>query len=222
MALGPQWLSARVPPQGSEHRPQQRRQQRNSVSRPPWHKHTHLPSRELPPLAPSLPASPASAGCVPVSRTADRAVPAAGAGVLPGVGGIPGVAPGVGVGVGGVPGVGGEVVRGPCPGPRGGSPSLTHSPDSLPLSRQSEARQRRQQRRRQRQRRELLVSSCCLGQVSAQGRAVHRCQGLCGSTAAPAAPIPSSGYSPCPLSRPSSFSSRDEGMTGPSGCSSLA
>lgn len=159
---------------------------------------------------------------VPVSRTADRAVPAAGAGVLPGVGGIPGVAPGVGVGVGGVPGVGGEVVRGPCPGPRGGSPSLTHSPDSLPLSRQSEARQRRQQRRRQRQRRELLVSSCCLGQVSAQGRAVHRCQGLCGSTAAPAAPIPSSGYSPCPLSRPSSFSSRDEGLTGPSGCSSLA
>lgn len=104
----------------------------------------------------------------------------------------------------------------------GGLLPLAHIPDSLPLSRQSEDRQRRQQRRRQRQRRELLVSSCCLGHGSAQGRGVHRCQGLCGSTAAPAAPILSSGYSPCPLSRPSSFSSSDEGLTGPSGCSSLA
>lgn len=66
------------------------------------------------------------------------------------------------------------------------------------------------------------MSSCCFGQISGQGRAVHRCQGLCGTTVALAAPIPSSGVlsASCPDS--SSFSSSDEGLMGTSGCSSLA
>lgn len=121
MGSGPRWLSACVPPQGSEHRRRRRRQQPNLVSRPLWHP---FPSRELLPLS-LAPCQPR--GCWLYPRVpADRAVPAAGAGVLPGVGGIPGVAPGVGIG--GVPGVGGEAMRGLCPGVWGGSPSLIPSP----------------------------------------------------------------------------------------------
>lgn len=45
------------------------------------------------------------------------------------------------------------------------------------------------------------MSSCYFGQISGRGGAVHRCQGLCGSTPAPAAPVPSSGVLSQPLSR---------------------
>lgn len=46
------------------------------------------------------------------------------------------------------------------------------------------------------------MSSCCIGQISGQGRAVHRC----GSIAAPAAPIPSSGVlSFPPVQAPAAF-----------------
>uniref|UniRef100_A0A8C5NIM1 Elastin n=1 Tax=Junco hyemalis TaxID=40217 RepID=A0A8C5NIM1_JUNHY len=80
-------------------------------------------------LSPLPPSQPRGAGCVPVSLLTVLS-PAAGAGVLPGVGGIPGVAPGVGIG--GVPGVGGEAMRGLCPGARGGSPSLIPHPRLSP------------------------------------------------------------------------------------------
>lgn len=112
MVLGAQWLSARVPPQGSEHRRQQQRQQRNLVSRPLWHKYHPSPQQGAAPSPPSPARECWLCPRVPASLTVLS--PAAGAGVLPGVGGIPGVAPGVGVG--GVPGVGGEAMRGLCPG----------------------------------------------------------------------------------------------------------
>lgn len=178
---------------------------------------------QIPPVSPagscSLPSLPAP-GTLAVSpcprggRWVTVLSPAAGAGVLPGVGGIPGVAPGVGVG--GVPGVGGEAMRGLCPRARGGSPPLIPHPDCLPLSRQSEDRQQQQQQQRRRQRQELLVSSCCLGQISGQGRAVHRCQGLCGTTVAPAAPIPSSGVlSLPPVPAPAAFPAVMKGWWAP-------